>query len=350
METFFLFIVLLVVGLINTISPETAWYLEYGWKFDNATPSDEFLSFSRGIGILFLIICTIMLLWNMGGCVSTGLTEKYFKDNIDKNRVETIILEGKINNNNFSLQLSDAEVGELLETLRYPTFIYESKDDNSGFTTISTYAYLDEYNSLSDTNIVITLKNKEKISLTSDYSVPTKFKVAFTEKNSTFRIETYGLHEVIDDVVKNNYDKLPIEKDNSTNDSTDSTNPEENEEYKNYTGFYGEWKIDWYVTTENSADRELIKAVEDMLFTFHKDILKINEESYDSVTYNLKKATRNSVKIPLSACGINQEEFIEIHVTQNGVDLTIPGSTFYVIDNDNIIIEHKGIYFMALRN
>ena len=108
--------------------------------------------------------------------------------------------------------------------------------------------------------------------------------------------------------------------------------------------------MDWYVTTENSADKDLIKTVENMIFTFNKDMLKVNDETYNSITYNLKKANRNSVKIPLDACGVTKENFIEIHATHNNVDLSIPGSTFYVIDENNIIIEHDGIYFMGIRN
>lgn len=346
----FFFFILLAIGLLNTISPETAWDLEYGWKFEDATPSDAALALNRLVGILCLVICTGMLLWGVGGCVSSTLAEKYFKGNMTEKKIDSILLEGKANNLRFYFQLSDDEVHKFLETIQHCSLSSESITDYSYDYGFSSYEYIDNNISLSNTSISITLKNKDQITIFVDYFNPSEFIVTFTNKSKVLKLTDYELTPFIIDLAKNNSDKLPIKKDTSTNNSTDSTNTEENEEYKNYTGFYGEWKVDWYVTTENNADKDLIKTMEDTIFIFDADILKVNDESYNSVTYSLKKATRNSIKIPLNQCGITTEEFIEAHATQNGIDLSVPGSTFFVVDNDNIIIEHKGIYFMAIRN
>ncbi|MBE6962450.1 MAG: hypothetical protein E7445_08365 [Ruminococcaceae bacterium] len=54
-----LILVLLAVGIFNTVSPHTAWYLENGWRFKNAEPSDLALGMTRLAGIVFIAVAII---------------------------------------------------------------------------------------------------------------------------------------------------------------------------------------------------------------------------------------------------------------------------------------------------
>lgn len=58
-SNFFLAIILLGIGIFNIISPYTAWYWQYGWRYKDAEPSDAALSTNRilgGVAIFFAII------------------------------------------------------------------------------------------------------------------------------------------------------------------------------------------------------------------------------------------------------------------------------------------------------
>ena len=54
-------LVLIVIGLADAISPNTAWYLSYGWRFKNAEPSEAALVFGRIFGIFCVILGLILL-------------------------------------------------------------------------------------------------------------------------------------------------------------------------------------------------------------------------------------------------------------------------------------------------
>ena len=56
----FLVLVLLAVGLFNAIWPRAAWYLEYGWRYKNAEPSDLVLGLNRFGGIIAIIVAVIV--------------------------------------------------------------------------------------------------------------------------------------------------------------------------------------------------------------------------------------------------------------------------------------------------
>lgn len=49
-------LVIVVIGAINTLSPETGWYLSSGWKFRDAEPSDAALLWTRVSGIATILI------------------------------------------------------------------------------------------------------------------------------------------------------------------------------------------------------------------------------------------------------------------------------------------------------
>lgn len=53
---------LLLAGGINTACPQLTWHLDVGWKVKNAEPSEAALAWSRGTGIVMLVIAAIMLL------------------------------------------------------------------------------------------------------------------------------------------------------------------------------------------------------------------------------------------------------------------------------------------------
>lgn len=55
-------LVLFVIGIFNTVSPRTAWYLEYGWRYKNAEPSDLALGLNRLGGIVAMIAAVIIIL------------------------------------------------------------------------------------------------------------------------------------------------------------------------------------------------------------------------------------------------------------------------------------------------
>lgn len=49
-------ILFFLIGLFKLLAPRAAWYLEIGWKLDDADPSDGYLYFSRVTGVFFLVI------------------------------------------------------------------------------------------------------------------------------------------------------------------------------------------------------------------------------------------------------------------------------------------------------
>ena len=52
---------LIGIGAFNVASPSTAWYLEYGWRYKNAEPSDMALGLNRFAGIIAIIAGIIMI-------------------------------------------------------------------------------------------------------------------------------------------------------------------------------------------------------------------------------------------------------------------------------------------------
>jgi len=57
-----LVLLLLGLGLWGTLSPQSMWYLEYGWRFRDAEPSDAALAVNRITGVLCLLIGIILLI------------------------------------------------------------------------------------------------------------------------------------------------------------------------------------------------------------------------------------------------------------------------------------------------
>ena len=56
----FLIFILIAVGIFNTVWPRAAWYLEYGWRYKNAEPSDLVLGLNRFGGIIAILVAVIM--------------------------------------------------------------------------------------------------------------------------------------------------------------------------------------------------------------------------------------------------------------------------------------------------
>lgn len=52
---------LFVLGIFNITSPYAAWYLEYGWRYKDAQPSDAALDFNRLSGAALIVIAVILI-------------------------------------------------------------------------------------------------------------------------------------------------------------------------------------------------------------------------------------------------------------------------------------------------
>ncbi len=60
-KSFLLIIILLIIGIWHVVSPYSTWYLNYGWRYKNAEPSDTALFLARFSGIVTIIIALILL-------------------------------------------------------------------------------------------------------------------------------------------------------------------------------------------------------------------------------------------------------------------------------------------------
>ena len=56
-----LIFILLVLGIFNTAVPQAAWYLEYGWRYKDAEPSDLALGLNRLGGAVAIIAAVILI-------------------------------------------------------------------------------------------------------------------------------------------------------------------------------------------------------------------------------------------------------------------------------------------------
>ena len=52
---------LLAIGIFNIIAPRATWYLEYGWRYKDAEPSDLVLGANRFGGIVAIAIAVVMI-------------------------------------------------------------------------------------------------------------------------------------------------------------------------------------------------------------------------------------------------------------------------------------------------
>ena len=55
------FFILLIMGVISVISPETAWHLSKGWQFKDAEPSDAVLVYIRVAGVVEILAAFFIL-------------------------------------------------------------------------------------------------------------------------------------------------------------------------------------------------------------------------------------------------------------------------------------------------
>lgn len=53
---------LIVMGIFQLVSPQTAWYLSYGWRYKDAEPSDIALVMERVGGVVAIIVGIIILI------------------------------------------------------------------------------------------------------------------------------------------------------------------------------------------------------------------------------------------------------------------------------------------------
>lgn len=57
----FAVVLLAALGVFNVVSPYSAWYLEYGWRYKNAEPSDMALGMNRVGGVIAVIAAILVL-------------------------------------------------------------------------------------------------------------------------------------------------------------------------------------------------------------------------------------------------------------------------------------------------
>lgn len=57
---FLLGILVLAGGIFYTASPHTAWYLQYGWRYKDAEPSDLVLGLNRAGGVIGIIVGVVL--------------------------------------------------------------------------------------------------------------------------------------------------------------------------------------------------------------------------------------------------------------------------------------------------
>lgn len=76
------------MGLIAAIWPYSAWYLQLGWKLNDAEPSPLAISVQRIMGVMFVIIGSIMI---VSSCTVGGYSEsnwpKQFKEKLAAEQV-----------------------------------------------------------------------------------------------------------------------------------------------------------------------------------------------------------------------------------------------------------------------
>lgn len=58
---FIAIIFLLAVGIFHSVSPHTAWYLEYGWRYKDVEPSELALGLNCVGGVVAIIVAIIMI-------------------------------------------------------------------------------------------------------------------------------------------------------------------------------------------------------------------------------------------------------------------------------------------------
>ena len=61
-KNLFMILLLLIIGLFNLISPRKAWYLQRGWLYKDAKPSDMALGMHRFIGAVALVLAVVMII------------------------------------------------------------------------------------------------------------------------------------------------------------------------------------------------------------------------------------------------------------------------------------------------
>lgn len=48
--------IFIIIGILNIAFPKVGWYMQYGWQFKNAEPSDAALIMARVGGVVAIIV------------------------------------------------------------------------------------------------------------------------------------------------------------------------------------------------------------------------------------------------------------------------------------------------------
>ncbi|WP_245600037.1 DUF6199 family natural product biosynthesis protein [Paenibacillus harenae] len=59
----FIFVMLILIGIVNIIFPSIGWYLKHGWAVDgDSEPSDTYLFMTKFGGVIAVVIGSILLI------------------------------------------------------------------------------------------------------------------------------------------------------------------------------------------------------------------------------------------------------------------------------------------------
>lgn len=123
------FIILMIIGLVNVLSPQTAWYLRDGWRYKDAEPSDFALSMNRIVGVLILVIGIIVMIFNFGSCLSSSSGVNSLKTQFDEENVKSISITYNLN---VDKELNEEQIERFASIIKSENIQKASREDNGG--------------------------------------------------------------------------------------------------------------------------------------------------------------------------------------------------------------------------
>jgi hypothetical protein len=111
----FLYIVILIIlGLISVLSPETAWHMSHGWRFKDAEPSDLSLTINKIIGTLALGISGLLIIFSLGSCIGRNSVGSYFISQFTEDNIEKVSVTYNLRN---TTQLDEKQIGDFISIM-----------------------------------------------------------------------------------------------------------------------------------------------------------------------------------------------------------------------------------------
>ena len=164
------FIIIMVIGLFNVLSPETAWYLSHGWRFKDAEPSDLALSVHRVTGAGAMIIGILLIVLRFGSCVSTNAGKNELISSFNKDNIKSVSVTYDLRRSSL---LNESQIEEFIRIMNSGIKI-EVPNDKGGSSRSGSY-FLDAEVSFKDGTVAA-------FSTLND-----NFDFSFEGRNYTFR-------------------------------------------------------------------------------------------------------------------------------------------------------------------